>query len=296
MTQVSLHYFIEDSHVAKRVAVELGILSFPIKLHQFPDGESKLQIEPCAGTAIVYASLNDPDRKLIQLAFAASALKSNGAQRIILVAPYLCYMRQDMAFQAGEAVSQRVIGLYLDAWFDRLITVDPHLHRIQKLQEIFTNCRTDVLSATGPISKTLEGEIDKDKTILIGPDSESEQWVSAIAEKIQIPYITGNKIRRGDRSVSIDFSEGADISNKHAVIVDDVISSGMTIAICCESLLKAGVTSIEVMATHILCNDENLNMIMASGVSRVRSTDSVQHKTNAIRLTSLLAGALNEEC
>lgn len=296
MKKVSLHYFAEDKPAAKRLAVEMGILPYLIKVHAFPDGESKLQIEACTGTAIVYASLNDPDRKLIQLAFAASALKDSGASRIILVAPYLCYMRQDMAFHPGEAVSQRVIGQYLDAWFDRLVTVDPHLHRIQNLQEIFPTCRADVLFATDPISEVLMAGLDRDTTILVGPDSESEQWVSAIAEKIQIPHITGKKIRRGDRSVTIDFSEGAVISDKHAIIVDDVISSGMTIAICCESLLKVGATSIEVIATHIVCSHEDLGMIMASGVSRVRSTDSVQHKTNAIHLTSLLADALKEEC
>lgn len=107
---LTLHYFKGDTDAAKRLASHMRIACHAIKIHPFPDLESRVQVEPSKGTAIVYASLNDPDRKLIHLAFAANALRNNGVNRLVLVAPYLCYMRQDKAFNTGEAISQRVIG------------------------------------------------------------------------------------------------------------------------------------------------------------------------------------------
>ncbi len=292
---LSLHYLKSDAVAAKRLAAQMNIACHAIKIHQFPDGESKIQVEPSKGTAIVFASLNDPDRKLIHLAFAASALKDHGASRLVLVAPYLCYMRQDNAFHAGEAVSQRVIGTYLSIFFDRLVTVDPHLHRIDNLQDVFPDCQADSLVATGPISDVLQRDNDQGPRLLIGPDSEARQWASAIAEKLDVPFIVGQKIRFGDRSVNIELPHDAEIHGKHAIIVDDVISSGRTIIRCAKALLSEGASSVEVIVTHIVCSDAELEMILNAGVSRVRSSDSVQHITNAIHLAPLLADALKKE-
>lgn len=292
---LTLHYLKGDSEAAKRLAAHMRIACHAIKIHQFPDMESRVQVEPSKGTAIVYASLNDPDKKLIHLAFAANALRNNGVNRLVLVAPYLCYMRQDKAFNTGEAISQRVIGSYLSALFDRIITVDPHLHRIDELKQVFPGCRADSLLATGPISETLYREASESPRLLVGPDSEARQWVEAIAEKINIPFLVGQKTRLGDRSVNIELPHGADITGKHAIIVDDVISSGRTTSRCAKALLNEGAASIEVITTHILCSNNDLTMILNAGVSRIRSSDSVPHSTNAIHLAPLLADALKEE-
>ncbi len=291
----SLHYLVENSDAAKRLAEELAIAAHNINIHTFPDGENKVRVTPVTGTAIVYARLNKPNEKLIQLAFAASALRNNGASRVILLAPYLCYMRQDKAFQDGEAVSQRVVGKLLATNFDKVITVDPHLHRIDNLQEVFPNCQTQSLLATDPIAESLNALPDKDNTILVGPDGEAEQWVSAIAEKTGMPFIIGKKIRRGDRDIAFELPDDPRLRNSHAVIVDDVISSGTTITHCAEALKLAGAATIDVIATHALCSQEDLELIHKSGVSGVRSTDSVTHSTNDIYLAPLLAKAIQGE-
>ena len=75
-----------------------------------------------------------PNDKLMALLFAAESLRRNGARRLVLVAPYLCYMRQDTAFHPGEAISQKVIGQLIAASFDRVITVDAHLHRTPDIE------------------------------------------------------------------------------------------------------------------------------------------------------------------
>ncbi len=84
-----------------------------VSRHAFPDGESliKVPIELPAHVVLV-RSLNQPNSKIIELLFSTSALRKHGAKRITLVAPYLCYMRQDTENYPGEAVSQQVIGSY----------------------------------------------------------------------------------------------------------------------------------------------------------------------------------------
>lgn len=295
MKKVSLHYFSVDAEEANRLASALKIPSSLIQVHTFPDGEGKVRVTPVENTAIIYASLNNPNDKLIYLAFAANALREGNADRIILVAPYLCYMRQDTAFNAGEAISQKVIGEYLSVYFDRLITVDPHLHRIAGLQEVFPDCRVDTLSASMLIAETL-GSIENQNSItLVGPDCESQQWVSVIADRASLPFVMGEKNRRDDRDVGIVFSEKADIAGKHAIIVDDIVSSGGTIIKCAKLLREMGVASIEVFVTHALCSKADMEMILMAGVDAIHSTDGIPHSTNSIQISPLLAKALQGE-
>src|SRR5512134_1016436 len=98
---------------AKRIASLLGVPMLEIELHRFPDGELRVTTGPAAATTIIYAPLDRPNDKLVALLFACDALRRGGAKRLVLVAPYLCYMRQDAAFRPGEAISQRVVGRLL---------------------------------------------------------------------------------------------------------------------------------------------------------------------------------------
>ncbi|WP_417450973.1 ribose-phosphate pyrophosphokinase-like domain-containing protein, partial [Kordiimonas sp.] len=105
MTSVSVHAFPGFEDDARVLASALDAPCWPLEIHTFPDGESRIRVVPGTGTAIVFASLDHPDSKLVPLFLAAAALRDNGATRVILICPYLCYMRQDTAFRPGEAVS-----------------------------------------------------------------------------------------------------------------------------------------------------------------------------------------------
>ncbi|MEH6405177.1 MAG: ribose-phosphate diphosphokinase [Sneathiella sp.] len=295
MSNSTFHFFPENRTAALALCQRLNIPAYPIEVHKFPDGESRIQIHPTKGTAIVYMSLDNPNEKLVHLAFAANALRESGVQRIILVSPYLCYMRQDRAFHPGEAISQQVIGSFLSTYFDRFITVDPHLHRISVLQSVFPECLAESLSAAQPISDALSYLSEDKNIVFVGPDEESAQWVGAIANSLAKPFIVAKKQRRGDRNISVALPEHVDFRNVHAIIIDDVISSGATICRCAEMLLLAGAKTVEAVAVHILCKNEDLIAMKNSGVSRILSTDSIGHETNCIPLASLLAAALKEE-
>ena len=91
----------------------------------------------------------------IALLFAAEALRRGGAKRLILLAPYLCYMRQDTAFHEGEAISQKVVGALIARCVDRVITVDAHLHRTPDIRAVFPGIEADNLSAMPAIADAL---------------------------------------------------------------------------------------------------------------------------------------------
>jgi ribose-phosphate pyrophosphokinase len=89
---------------------------YEVALHRFPDGELRVTVGPAAPTTIIYAALDRPNDKLLAILFAAEALRRDGARRLILVAPYLCYMRQDAAFRAKRSARRSSVGCSPELW------------------------------------------------------------------------------------------------------------------------------------------------------------------------------------
>ena len=258
-----------------------------IALHRFPDGELRVTVGPAAATTIVYASLDQPNDKLLALLFASEALRRGGAQRLVLVAPYLCYMRQDTAFHQGEAVSQKVVGRLLADAVDRVITVDAHLHRTKDIHSVFPGIEADNLSAMPAIAEGLRAGFDP-KTVVVGPDEESQAWVSDLAARLGVQCAVARKTRRGDRSVEITFADPALFNGRPALLVDDIVSSGGTLMTCAKALQAAGATTIDAVVTHALFAPELAAGLLQAGIRSLKSTDSIHHPSNAIALDAVL--------
>jgi len=274
--------FAESIGPARHLAQLLGLDAQEVRIHRFT-------VPAAAPTVLLYRSLDDPDRKLIELILAASAARDLGASRVILVAPYLAYMRQDKAFHAGEAVSQTVIGRLLASHFDALITVDPHLHRVADLTSVVPGIPAISLSAA-PALATL---IDVSRApLIIGPDSESRQWTQSIAQPLGLSILVGAKERRGDRDVTLTIENAHSVRGRPAVLVDDLISSGRTLVEAAQLLLSAGASSVEAIVTHCLATPADLARLAQSGISRISATDSVPGPATRASVTPLLADAL----
>ncbi|OCC25396.1 phosphoribosylpyrophosphate synthetase [Croceicoccus estronivorus] len=289
---ISVFGFPECTESSTRLAEALSVPFSEVAVRRFPDGESLVRVTDVTPTAILYRSLDNPNAKLIELLLAASALRENGAGKVILVAPYLSYMRQDIAFHPGEAVSQRVIGALLAQHFDAVVTMDPHLHRIHDLGEVMPGIAAFSLSAAPALSAALEGS---EETILVGPDSESRQWVEAIAAPLGLDVLVGEKERHGDRNVSISIPGIERAAGRKAILVDDVIASGATLVEAAHLLRQAGASGVEALATHCLAQPDDLARMEAAGITRIRSTDSVAGPTASIPTASLLADAIRTE-
>lgn len=274
----------------QRLAEKLNIPCERVEVHHFPDGESLIRLPvDLPEHVIVCRSLNQPNDKLIELLLFARTARELGAKRLTLVAPYLCYMRQDVANRPGEAVSQRIIGELLAELFDDVVTVDPHLHRISRLRQAIPLDNAISISASPTLSEFLRNRFDK--ALLLGPDSESEQWVAGIADVIGFDYAVADKIRRGDREVEITLPD-LDFTRQDVVIVDDMASTGRTMARTVALLQAAGAGAVYAVVIHpLFCGDAEM-LIRAAGARAIWSTDSIEHHTSCIRLDELLSSAL----
>jgi ribose-phosphate pyrophosphokinase len=288
--QLLLHVA-EDQAAAQRIADAAGIPCAVIERHRFPDGELKLRLpSTLPNHVVVLRSLDQPNEKLVELLLTARTARTLGAQQLTLVAPYLAYMRQDMAFQSGEAVSQRIVGPFLAELFDALITVDPHLHRVATLQEAVPVTRGVVLSGAPLLADLIARH--HAQPLLIGPDAESAQWIAQAAQRHGFDHGVCHKVRHGDRDVQIALPEGLAFQGRAVVLLDDVASSGRTLAGAARLLLRGGAASVDVAVTHALFAGDALQVIQDAGVSRVWSTDCIAHPSNAVSMASSIADAL----
>lgn len=284
--------FAADAPPAGRLAAALGCGLGTIALHRFPDGESLASVTTAAVTAVLYCTLADPDPKLMPLLLAADALRRAGARRLVLVAPYMPYLRQDMVFAPGQPLSRDVFGALIGPAFDRIVTVEPHLHRTRELTPVFAGTPVAALAA----AELLAGEIGvADAPLIVGPDEESEPWVAGVARALGADHMVFQKRRFGDRDVELTLPDAPSPAGRRAVLVDDICSSGGTLEAAARALTERGAAAIEIVVVHALFDAAAQARLAAAGARRIVSTDSCAHPTNAIPLAALLARALAED-
>lgn len=282
--------FADYREAGERLAAALGVDYAEVAVHRFPDGESRVTVpQTHAREVIVCRSLNQPNHKLVELQLLAITLREQGTPQLTLVTPYLCYMRQDIAFHPGEVVSQRVIGQLLASLFDRLVTVDAHLHRIDNLVTVMPGCDALNLSVAPLMAELLRRR--GGRPLLVGPDEESAQWVGAIAAQAGLAYIVASKHRLGDRNVTLELPAGH-YQGREMVLVDDMVTTGNTLIAVATQLRAAGAGPIHAMVSHALCGEADRQRLTDAGIESLWSSDSVPHPSNRFNLAPLLAAVL----
>lgn len=269
----------------------LGAEQIELEHRRFPDGESYLRLhgDVSGASLVLVATLDRPDDKIPPLLFAADLARDLGVERIGLVAPYLPYMRQDQRFKPGEALTSRTFARWLSTHLDWLVTVDPHLHRYASLDEIYT-LESEVVQAAPAVADWVAENVDR--PVLIGPDGESEQWVRVVAELRDLPWRVLTKKRHGDRDVTMELPDLAGLADHTPVMIDDIISSGGTIAEATRHLLEHGLKAPVVVGVHGLFGDRSRELLRHAGVARVVCTNSVNAPESEIGLSELLAPAI----
>lgn len=293
---VVVHGFAEGEASGRLLAMALGAPFGLVRTHEFPDGEILPTIPEPAGTVIVHRSLNRPNAKLIELILAAEAWRRLGVRRLVLAAPYLAYMRQDKAFEPGQAVSQKAMAGLLSGCFDRLVTVNAHLHRTAALADLYPTIPAESLSAAGAIAAwlTSAGWMGSDAA-LVGPDAESLPLVQAVGERLGAHWHVFVKVRRDDRSVDLMLETPDGLRGRRVVILDDICSTGGTLIATIQRARAEGAADVRVVVVHALFGEQTQARLIQAGATKVVSTDSVAHPTNAIGLADLLAGSLISE-
>ncbi len=270
--------------IAKSIQAELG----ETIIRRFPDGESYVRVISKVKNrkVIIVCALNNPDEKLLPLYFLSKTLKSSGAECICLVAPYLAYMRQDKVFNEGEGVTSGYFASLLSGFVDSLITIDPHLHRRHSMSEIYS-IPCQVIHASPVISAYISEHVIN--PLLIGPDSESEQWVSEVARNASAPFIVLEKTRLGDKDVNVTVPNLEKFRDHTPVLVDDIISTAQTMIETVKHLKNAGMKAPVCVGVHAVFAGNAYEELKKSGINKIVTCNTIPHLTNGIDVTELIS-------
>lgn len=269
--------------IVGQTSAELGA----VETRRFPDEETYVRLAcDVAGKDVDFlCTTARPDSQFLSLVFAAQTARELGAKSVNLLAPYLAYMRQDKRFKDGEAVSSIYFARLLSDSFDSLVTIDPHLHRRRDLGEIFS-IPTRVEHAAPLLAYWIERHVER--PLVIGPDSESEQWVAAVAQAAGAPYIVLNKQRFGDRDVAIAVPDMTPWRDRRPVLIDDIVSSGRTMIEAARQLSARDFAKPYCLAVHALFAEDSYERLLDCA-ERVVTTDTVPHASNAISVAPLIS-------
>ncbi len=260
---------------------------------QFPDGETYMRIhDHCQQReAIIVANMHQPNAKFLPLIYLCESLRELGISNITLICPYLPYMRQDIKFHEGEALTSVYYSKLLNQYVDRLITIDPHLHRYHALNEIYT-IETHTLEATPLIASWIKQNIEA--PLVIGPDSESKQWAASAAALIGCPYLILAKQRFGDKVVEVSAPHAQAFSQRTPVLIDDIISTGRTMIRTAEALVAEGLQQAICIGVHALFSKDAYKEMSKAPIAQILSCNTVPHSTNTIDIAPLIIEAFNK--
>jgi ribose-phosphate pyrophosphokinase len=280
-----------SENLAKSVANQLTLTLAKAEIKRFPDGEKYLRVlnEVKDEDVVVIQSMHHtPDDFLFEYLLLVDTLKDLGAKKVTSFIPYFAYARQDERFKPGEALSFKTVSKLIEAvGTDEIYTIDMHQHRVLSSSDVF-RIPSHNLSAMPLLANYVRKEGRLRDPLVIGPDSEAEQWAKLAAETLGTDYDVFDKKRFAADKVEVR-PRRADAKGRDILIVDDIISTGGTIIEASRILLSQGAKHIEVACTHPILATDALNRIRAAGVLNVIGTDTVPGPISYVSVAPLIA-------
>ena len=262
--------------LAEGVARALGVNLADCELSRFPDGEMHVDVRETVRDADVYLlqpTVPPIEANLLQLLLLADACRRGGAMRVTAVVPYFGYARQDRRATGREAVGARVIAETLrSAGIDRVVAV--HLHTAG-LEAVFS-IPLEHLTAM-PVLSTALASLPEAPGVVVAPDAGAIKLAQHWARVLNIPAAVVHKIRVGGDIVETHGLAG-EVRGRRPLIVDDMISTGGTVAAAIAVLLEAGaVPEVVVAATHGLFVGSAVERLAALPITHLLVTDTVSN-------------------
>lgn len=277
----------ETKEIAKKVARLLNGQYSEISAEKFPDNESKIKLNknPKNKIFVLISSLaKEPNKKIIESILAAGIAKDYGAKKTVLIATYLPYMRQDAHFENYDSFSSKYI-LQLFSNFNKVIAIDPHLHRIKTLKQIAKNASET--TSVKLIADYIKNNFKNDFTIL-GPDKESQQWGKRIAKILHKRAVILKKQRFSAEKVKIQEKK----FSGNVIIIDDIISTGHTILETIKIAKSHNAEKITCIGIHALLIGNSAKLITKH--AKLITTNTIQNKYSKIDISPIIAEALKK--
>jgi len=262
--------------------------------HLFPDRERFLRIlTPVHNThCLVFCNLVDPDPQLWPLLQLAATLRDGGALSVGLVTPYLPYMMQDTAFVSGEAFSAKYFARILSEAVDWIVTVNPHLHRINQLNEVFS-IPSVVVSAADSIGEWITQSVER--PFIVGANQVSSNLVSLVAEHVGCPWETLQPTKGMEGEARLCDVDASVWSTRQVVIVDDIMSTGESMLGAARFLGDEGARNVVCVGVHALLKPaDHQHLLDEPVVQSVVSVDTISHSSNQIRLGAQVWDCVSE--
>ncbi|RLI66264.1 MAG: ribose-phosphate diphosphokinase [Candidatus Asgardarchaeum californiense] len=271
--------------IAEDLSEELGCPLAKITIKRFPDNELYVRIiEDIKDEDIVIVQTTYPDQNIIELFLLQDAAYDAGANRIITVIPYFGYSRQDKKFEEGEPVSAQSIAERIGLRTNSVITVDPHKEYLLD----FFNIPAYSCTAIPEISKYLK---DKNVDLVLAPDKGAKSKAQQASKIIGCKYDYIEKTRIDGMTVKIK-PKNLDAKNKKVAIIDDIISTGGTMAKSVKELKKQGAEEIFVACTHGLFVGDAKEKLISAGCDEIVCTDTIPNEFSKIKTATCIAEML----
>lgn len=275
--------------IGKKLASHLHVGYSELRKAYFPDGEMHLKFQAKLGeTVVLVQSLSPaPDETLIELLFAIYDAKKLGAKKVVVVAPYLCYMRQDKRFTQLEIKSNEIVSHLLQkAGADVIFTVSPHVHRINSMSELFK-----IKAVNVHIFEEMAQWIKKKfgtNVVIVGPDIESWRVGKKVAAMVGCEYDTFLKKRVSGSRIKHTAVAKVTCKGKPVVIIDDIISTGGTILGAAKYLKRMGATSVSALCVHLMTEAAG-DKLRKKGIRFVAASNTIQSKYSVLDASKAIA-------
>ncbi len=280
-----------STELGNKIAELSGIEKVSVASRIFPDGESYVRLEGNVQgehAVIVQTTCAPQDKRLMELAFLASAAKRNGAQKVTAVVPYLGYARQDKIFLPGETISIETVAAMLKAAaIDQLVTINVHSEPALTLFPFSAKTITAIpLLAEYFTKKGIKA------AFALSPDK-GAMYIAQQAQQV-LGGEVGHLEKQRDRYTgqTTQTAKHLDVQGKTVIIFDDIISTGGTIVGAAKILKEQGAAHVYTACVHGLLIGDAEKRILDAGVEEIVATDSVPSKNSKVTLAPLIAEAL----
>jgi ribose-phosphate pyrophosphokinase len=276
------------------VAKELKSKTIPIEYKTFPDGELYLRFTGEVTNeklAIIQTTSPPQDTRLMELLLLIDTAHELGAHSITAVVPYFAYARQDKRFRSGEPISAKTMIKLIEAvGVTRFITVNIHS---TKILENF-NIPAENLSAIPLLAKHFYSR-GFAKAFALAPDEGAIDMAIEASKILGGEYGWLKKERDKITGEIIVEKKLFDIKGRDAIVFDDIISTGGTMATAVKILKEQGARRVYAACVHPLLIGDAKERILKSGADGIVGTNSVQGPASTVSLAPLIAEALKKE-
>ncbi len=260
--------------LTERICSYLDLPVGGAKVKTFSDGEIQIEIHEnvrLRDIFIVQSTCSPVNDNLVELLLMLDALKRSSAKRVTAVIPYYGYARQDKKVAPRVPLSAKLTAnLITTAGANRVITMDLHAGQIQG----FFDIPVDNLFATPVFLDYIKETFDNDQLVIVSPDAGGVERARAFAKRLNSNLAIIDK-RRDAPNKAKAMAVIGDVSDKVAVILDDMVDTAGTLTEAASAVIQNGARAVHSMCTHPVLSGPAVDRIENSELSTLVVTDTV---------------------